>query len=101
MPGAFYLGRIEAHKGEYFPNVASMLRGHDAIPALIQTLDSKDDRMAEHAQAILGEVHHRLGTKQNPNALPQSKSGWLEWWKKEGGKLSFKELWSNFDSHYP
>jgi hypothetical protein len=97
---AFYLHRIEEHKGEYFPNVAKLLSAQNAVPALIGTLDSKDNNLAKRAEAILGEIHHSLGTKENPPALPKSKPEWLEWWKREGMKLSPKVLWSNFDSHY-
>ncbi|MGD0900489.1 MAG: hypothetical protein ABR915_21870 [Thermoguttaceae bacterium] len=98
---AFYLHRIEERKGEYFPNVAKMLSARNAVPALIETLDSKDNRLADGAEAILGEIHHRLDTKEKPPPLPRSKADWLQWWKNEGTKLSAKELWSNFDSHYP
>ena len=97
---AFYLRRIEKHKGEYFPNVAEMLSAKGVVPALIETLDSQDHHLAKRAEAILGELHHSLGTQQNPPAVPKSKPEWLEWWKTKGIKLSFKELWSNFDSHY-
>ena len=97
---AFYLRRIEEHKGEYFPNVAKMLSARNAVPALIVTLDSKDHGLAKRAEAILGEIHDHLGTNEKPPALPKSKAEWLEWWNREGMKLSLQELWSNFDSHY-
>jgi len=97
---AFYLHRIEEHKGEYFPNVANLLSAQNAVPTLIGTLDSKDNNPAKWAETILGEIHHPLGAKENPPALPKSKPEWLEWWKREGMKLSPKVLWSNFDSHY-
>ena len=97
---AFYLRRIEEHKGEYFPNVAKLLSVQNGVPALIEILDSKDGKLAKRAEAILGEIHHSLGTKEKPPALPKSKPEWLEWWKRDGVKLSPKMLWSNFDSHY-
>ena len=95
---AFYLHRIEEHKGEYFPNVAEMLRVQDAVPALIDALDSKDNQLAKRAELILAEIHHRGSNHEPP--LPRSKPEWLDWWRGEGAKLSAKELWSNFDSHY-
>ena len=95
---AFYLHRIEEHKGEYFPNVAEMLRVQDAVPALIDALDSKDNQLAKRAEVILAEIHHRGSNHEPP--LPRSKPEWLDWWQGEGVKLSAKELWSNFDSHH-
>jgi hypothetical protein len=95
---AFYLQRIEEHKGEYFPNVRNMLSVQDAVPALIDALDSKDNQLAKRAEAILAEIHHRGSNHEPP--LPKSKAEWLDWWRGEGVKLSAKELWSNFDSHY-
>jgi hypothetical protein len=95
---AFYLRRIEEHKGEYFPNVAEMLGAQDAVPALIDALDSQSDQLAKRAEMILAEIHHP-GSNQEP-PLPRSKPEWLDWWRREGAKLSAKELWSNFDSHY-
>ena len=95
---AFYLHRIEEHKGEYFPNVAEMLRVQDAVPALIDALDSKDNQLAKRAELILAEIHHRGSNHEPP--LPRSKPEWLDWWRREGVRLSAKELWSNFDSHH-
>jgi hypothetical protein len=96
---AFYLHRIEEQKGEYFPNVLNMLSVQDAVPALIDTLDSKENHLTKRAEAILAEIHHRGSNHEPP--LPRSKPAWLDWWRREGGKLSAKELWSNFNSHYP
>jgi hypothetical protein len=96
---AFYLRRIEEHQGEYFPNVFNMLSVRDAVPALIDALDSKDKQLAKRAELILAEIHHPAGTAHEP-PLPRSKPEWLDWWRGEGAKMSVKELWSNFDSHY-
>ena len=76
-----------------------MLRVPNAVLALIATLDSKDDDLAKRAGGILKNVHHSLGTKEPPPALPTSSPEWLAWWKKEGMKLSPETLFSNFDSH--
>lgn len=95
---AFYLRRIEEHEGEYFPNVAEMLRLQDAVPALIDALDSKDKQFVKRAEVILAGIHHR--GSNHKSFLPRSKAEWLDWWQGEGVRLSAKELWSNFDSHY-
>ena len=95
----FYLDRIAQHKGEYFPNVGSILRTPEAVPALIEMLDSKDAARADQAGSLLGQVHHRLGTP-HPPALPESKEAWRKWWETQGAKLPASTFWSNFDSHY-
>lgn len=95
---AFYLHRIEEHKGEYFPNVRNMLSVQDAVPALIDALDSKDNQLAKRAEMILAGIHHRGSNHEPP--LPRSKAEWLDWWQGEGVRLSANKLWSNFDSHH-
>ena len=95
----FYLDRIAQHKGEYFPNVGSILRTPEAVPALIETLDSKDAARASQAGVLLGQVHHGRGTP-HPPTLPESKEAWRKWWETEGAKLPVPTLWSNFDSYY-
>lgn len=96
---AFYLRRIAKHDGEYFPNVWNILETKEGVPALIEALDSEDDESARLARSLLGQIYHH-GGRPNPPALPNSQNDWMEWWKREGKKLSPKKLWSNFDSHY-
>jgi len=96
---AFYLDRITQHKGEYFPNVGNLLRTPEAIPALIEILDSKDAAQARQAGVLLGHIHHRCGTS-HPPVLPESKEAWRKWWETEGAKLPVSTLWSNFDSYH-
>ena len=96
---AFYLDRIAQRKGEYFPNVGNLLRTPEAIPALIEILDSKDAARAQQAGVLLGQVHHNCGTP-HPPALPDSKEAWRKWWETEEAKLPAATLWSNFDSYY-
>ncbi len=95
----FYLDRIENRKGEYFPNVKNILDTQDAVPALIEILDSKDDANARRAQTILEQIHHPLGNKEPPD-LPNSKNGWAAWWRINGDSMPPRKLWANFDSHY-
>jgi hypothetical protein len=73
---AFYLHRIEEQKGEYLPNVLNMLSVQDAVPALIDTLDSKENQLTKRAEAILAEIHHRGSNHEPP--LPRSKPEWLD-----------------------
>jgi len=96
---AFYLTRIAKHEGEYFPNVWNVLETKEGVSVLIEALDSEDDERARPARGLLAQVHHYCG-RANPPALPNSKNEWMEWWKREGKRLSAKKLWSHFDSHY-
>jgi len=96
---AFYLERIKDNRGEYFSNVGNILDTPDAVPALIEMLDSKDQETLRAARSILEKIiQHQENVKQP--MLPTTKKQWEEWWRVEGTKIPPQKLWSNFDSHF-
>ena len=96
---AFYLQRIRQDKGEGLPNIWNILVTEEAVPALIEALDSEDDATAQDARMILRRTHHSLESPAPP-ALPDSAKEWREWWQTEGMNLSPQELLHNLDSHW-
>jgi len=45
-------------------------------------------------------IHSRADDKKKPELVPHTKEGWTRWWNSTGSKMSFAELWGNFDSHW-
>jgi hypothetical protein len=97
---AFYLGRIVQPQGEYFANVWSVLGTEGAGAALIDLMDSREPGIARGAADLLGQIHHREGAP-GAQPTPASKADWLRWWQETGSKLAARDLFSNFDSHFP
>ncbi|MBI5393966.1 MAG: hypothetical protein HZA91_01580 [Verrucomicrobia bacterium] len=97
----FYLKRIVSYKGEFYPNVDAILRTQGSVPALIRILASSDKELAGQARSLLGGIHYPSGRPPPHPPRPSSIEQWKEWWQTTGVKMSVKEFWSNFDSHFP
>ena len=95
----FYLTRIAEHKGLFYKNVDQIFKTKEGVAALVSTLDSKNREESREAEEILQRLYAPLGSDRDRRSFPQSRETWMQWWRTRGSKMSYQELWHNFDSH--
>lgn len=94
----FYLKRIATRQGDRFKNMSDLLRTDNAIPAVINELDSHDKSVAGAAKDLLLEGYIPNFYSPISRYKPVSKTEWMEWWNAKGKNMAPQELWRYLES---
>jgi hypothetical protein len=88
------LQKINAREGNYFSNVRSILKADGGVEALIAETRSPDIDISHRANELLHMISRPPWEKrvENPD--------WSAWWKSTGSKMTFAQLWRNFDAYH-